>query len=74
MGWEKIVDILSWAKDKLPIPNRLEAIKNQIAALEKEKKDLFNGKATVKTSKRIAWIDARLKLLYTRLQNALDSK
>jgi hypothetical protein len=68
------VSILDWLKDKLPIPNRLEAIKNQISQLEKERQDLLNVKATVKSSKRISWIDDRLKLLRIRLQNANDSR
>jgi hypothetical protein len=74
MGWEKIIDILSWAKDKLPIPNRLEAIKNQIAQLEKERQDLLNGKADIKSARRVIWIESRLDLLNVRVSNALDSK
>lgn len=70
MGWEKIIDILSWAKDKLPIPNRLEGIKNEIYRLEKEQEDLLHGETSFKTAKRVIWIDNRLKLLYKRLQNA----
>jgi conjugal transfer/entry exclusion protein len=73
MGWEKIFDILNWAKDKLPIPNRLEAIKNQIVQLEKERQDLLNGKATDKSAKRVIWINDRLDLLNKRLQNATGS-
>lgn len=73
MGLEKIFDILNWAKDKLPIPNRLEAIKNQIIQLEKERQDLLNGQATAKSAKRIIWIDSRLDLLNKRVQNATGS-
>lgn len=68
-----VVSILDWMKDKLPIPNRLEAIKNQIAQLEKERQDLLNVKATIKISKRITCIDDRLKLLRIRMQNASNS-
>ena len=73
MGWEKIVDILDWAKDKLPIPNRLEAIKNEIVKLETERKVLLGKQATVKSAKRIVWIDDRIELLNKRLQNASNS-
>ncbi len=73
MGWEKIIDIFSWLKDKLPIADRLEKIKNDIAKLEKEKKELLNAKSTIKTSKRLTWIDDRLDTLNKRLQNATSS-
>lgn len=74
MGWEKIIDILSWAKDKLPIPNRLEAIKNEIIKLEKEKNALLISKADPKKAKRLLWINDKLDTLNKRLQNASDSK
>ena len=73
MGWEKIFDLLNWAKDKLPIPNRLEGIKNEINKLETERKELLNAEATVKSSKRITWIDARLVKLRGMLANSTGS-
>jgi hypothetical protein len=73
MGFEKIFDILNWAKDKLPIPDRLEAIKNEILKLEKERKDLLQGEANAKKSKRVIWINDRIELLNKRLQNASNS-
>jgi hypothetical protein len=65
-----VVSILDWIKDKLPIPNRLEAIKNEIAKLEKEQEDLKHAEATLKNARRDVWITDRLKLLNKRMQNA----
>ena len=73
MGWEKIVDILSWLKDKLPIADRLEKIKNDITKLENEKNTILVSKANVKKAKRLAWINSQLYILNRRLQNASNS-
>jgi hypothetical protein len=68
-----VLSIFDWLKDKLPVPNRLEAIKNEIFKLEEEGKALTYGKADSKKSQRLVWIDNRLKLLNRRLQNATNS-
>jgi len=68
-----ILSIPDWIKDKLPIPGRLEGIKNEIDKLENERKELLHGDPTLKTAKRTIWIDDRLKLLYGRLRNATGS-
>ena len=70
----EILSIFNWAKDKLPIPNRLEAVKNEIDKLEVERNAILLYKADVKKANRLEYIDSRLYLLRKRLQNALDSK
>jgi len=69
MGFEKIFDIISWLKDKLPIPNRVEGIKNQIDKLEKEKNEITLHKAEVRSANRLVVIDKQLSILRKRLQN-----
>ena len=73
MALGAILNILDWIKDKLPIPNRLEGIKNEIDKLEKEKSHLLLEKADGKKSKRVAWINDRLVVLNSRLRNASNS-
>jgi hypothetical protein len=73
MGYGAIFDILNWVKDKLPIPNRLEAIKNEIQKLEAERQGLLRGNADAKKSKRVISINVRLDLLNVRLRNATNS-
>jgi hypothetical protein len=73
MGFGAVLNILDWLKDKLPIPNRLEGIKNEIDKLETEKSRLLLEKADVKKSKRVDWINNRLMLLNKRMQNATNS-
>ena len=68
-----VVSILDWLKDKLPIPGRLEGIKNEIDKLKKERKELLDGTATLKASKRISAIDSRLSKLDGMLKNASNS-
>jgi len=70
MGWEKLIDIFSWLKDKLPIADRLEKIKNDIAKLEAEKKELLDGQADIIKARRITAVNKQLDVLRTRLQNA----
>ena len=74
MGWEKILDILNWAKDKLPIQNRIERWKNEIDKLEREKANILVHKADTKSAKRLVYIDDRLKYYYGLCKNASDSK
>lgn len=69
MGWEKIVDILSWLKDKLPIPNRIEGIRNKIDKLERERSEILIHKADKKLANRLAIIDRQLLDLRKRMQN-----
>lgn len=65
-GWGSLLDrVTSW----LPIPKRIEGIKNEIDKLEKEKKQLLKGVCDDKASKRMAFIDDRLIALNARLRN-----
>jgi hypothetical protein len=74
MGWEKIFDILNWAKDKLPIQNRIERWKNEIDKLERERAEILIHKADVKSAKRLAVIDDKLKYYNGLCKNSTDSK
>jgi hypothetical protein len=74
MGWEKILDIISWAKDKLPIPNRVEGIKNEIDKLETERSAILVKKWEVKMARRLEYIDGRLLFLRRRVQNIAGDK
>ena len=69
-----ILDILNWGKDKLPIANRLEKIKNDIDKLERERNELLQGNPDKKKSDRIIAIDKQLAILRTRMQNACPDK
>ena len=74
MGFEKIFDILSWLKDKLPIQNRIERWKNEIDKLERERSEILVHKADAKNAKRLAVIDSKLKYYNGLCKNATDSK
>ena len=74
MGWEKIFDILNWAKDKLPIQNRIERWKNEIDKLERERANILVHKADVKSANRLTIIDGRIKYYNGLLKNTSDSK
>lgn len=74
MGWEKIIDILNWGKDKLPIQNRIERWKNEIDKLERERANILSHPADVKSAKRLADIDDKLKYFNGLCKNATDSK
>lgn len=66
---KEIISIADWLKNKLPIPNRVEGIKNEIDKLETERSKILVYKADIKKADRLAWIDNRLLLLRKRLQN-----
>lgn len=69
MALGSILNILDWLKNKLPIPNRVEAIKNNIDKLEKERNDILLHKAEVKFANRLVAIDGQLLTLRKRLSN-----
>ena len=73
MIWDAILNILNWGKDRLPIPKRLEGIKNEIDKLERERNAILISKADIKKAKRVAWIDARLLKLNGMLKNSTGS-
>ncbi len=64
-----VISILDWLKNKLPIPDRVEGIKNTIDKLERERDDIYKQKATVKGASRLNAIDMQLSDLRKRLQN-----
>ena len=64
-----VFSILDWLKNKLPIPNRVEGIKNQIDKLERERSEILIHKAEVKSANRLIAIDKQLLDLRKRLQN-----
>jgi hypothetical protein len=66
MGWGGFLDNLL---KKLPIPNRVEGIKNEIDKLEKERSEILVHKAEVKQARRLEYIDSRLFYLRKRLTN-----
>jgi len=74
MGWEKILDILSWLKDKLPIQNRIERYKNELDKLEKEREKLLQNPATTERAIRLVHIDNRIEYYRGLLKNVSDSK
>lgn len=66
MGWGGLLDrITSW----LPIPKRVESIKNTIDKLERERNDILLHKAEVSKANRLMVIDSQLLDLRKRLQN-----
>ncbi len=65
----EILSILNWVKDKLPIPNRVEGIKNEINKLKKERSKILVYKAEEKSARRLDYINGRLLDLNERLQN-----
>ena len=67
--FKEIIGIFSWLKDKLPIPNRVEGIKNEIDKLKAERSKILVFKAEVKKGVRLTWINKRLSLLRRRLSN-----
>ena len=69
MALGSILSILDWLKNKLPIPNRVEGIKNKIDKLEKERNDILLHKAEVRLANRLIAIDEQLLILRKRLQN-----
>ena len=64
-----VISILDWLKDKLPIPNRVEGIKNTIDKLERERNDILLHKAEVRFANRLIVIDGQLLNLRKRLCN-----
>ena len=69
MALGSILNILDWLKNKLPIPNRVEAIKNNIDKLERERNEIILHKAEHKKALRLQFIIERLANLRHRLQN-----
>ena len=74
MALGNILSILDWLKDKLPIPNRVEGIKNEIDKLEREKNDILLHKAEDAKARRLQFIIGRLADLRKRLQNIAGDK
>jgi len=74
MGWEKIIDIISWAKDKLPIQDRKERWKNELDKCEKERASLLISKADITRAKRLNYLDDRIKYYNGLLKNSTDAK
>jgi hypothetical protein len=68
------ISIIDRQKNKLPIADRLENIKNDIAKLEAEKDELLQGKPDIKRANRLTAIDKQLAILRVRLANATGSK
>ena len=64
-----VISILDWLKDKLPIQDRKERWRNQIADLKKQRKELLKGKADAKKVKQLADIDKRIAHLEQLLSN-----
>lgn len=69
MALGSILNILDWLKNKLPIPNTVEAIKNNIDKLERERNEILLHKAEVKFANRLMAIDEQLFILRKRLSN-----
>jgi len=66
MGWGSLLDrVTSW----LPIPKRVEGIKNTIDKLEKERSSILVNKAEESKARRLTVIDSQLLDLRKRLQN-----
>lgn len=69
MGWEKIADIFAWAVKKLPLPDRVEGIKNEIDKLEKERSAILVNNFAKEKARRLVFINARLDVLRDKLRN-----
>jgi len=69
MALGNILSILDWLKNKLPIPNRVEGIKNTIDKLERERNEILLHKAEIKSANRLTIIDKQLLDLRKRMQN-----
>jgi hypothetical protein len=63
------LSILDWLKNKLPIQNRVERMKNELAKLKVEKVALLRGDCNEKGSKRYAVVVARIDELNGMLGN-----
>lgn len=69
MSFGSILSILDWLKNKLPISNRVERIKNNIDKLERERNEILTHRVEVKSANRLIVIDKQLSDLRKRLQN-----
>jgi len=69
MSFGSILSILDWLKNKLPISNRVERIKNNIDKLERERNEILTHRVEVKSANRLIVIDKQLFDLRKRLQN-----
>ena len=67
MALGSILNILDWLKNKLPIPNRVEAIKNNIDKLERERNEILLHQAEDKQVRRLEFIVGRLSYLNRRM-------
>ena len=68
-----ILDILAKIAQKLPIQDRKERWKNQLASLKKERTKLLKGEANEKKANRLIAIDNRINELNRLLENSSDS-
>jgi len=66
---ESILSILNWVKDKLPIQDRKERWKNELAKLEIERKELLKGEADAKKVARLEYVDRRIVYYNQLLKN-----
>ncbi|MFA6067514.1 MAG: hypothetical protein WC810_02935 [Janthinobacterium sp.] len=73
MGWAKIFDILDWVKNKIPIQDRLEKIKNDIDKLERQEYELLKQDTTPERMARLGAIRHQLSILNKRLRNSTQS-
>ncbi len=68
--FDKILSILDWVKDKLPIQSRGERWRNELDNLKKEKAELLKGQANEKKANRVAVITERIAYLEQLLRNS----
>lgn len=72
MGWEKIVDIISWLKDKLPVQDRKERWRNELDNLKKERSEILINKADIKKANRLAYIEQRITTIEQWMRNQTE--
>ena len=68
-----VISILDWVKDKLPIQDRKERWKNQLAELKQEKTKLLKGDCNEKKAIRLINIDIAIDKLNRLLENSTGS-
>lgn len=66
---KEILSILDWAKNKLPIQNRVEKMKNDLDKLRTEKTMLLQGDFNDKKATRLRAVNAHIEQLERRLCN-----
>ena len=64
-----VISILNWLKNKIPLQNRVERMKNELDKLRTEKALLLQGEINDKKTVRFRIVNARIEQLERMLAN-----